>query len=184
MTSNRALLIVDIQNDFCEGGSDPVAGGAAVAAEVTHHLKRNGPQYSEIVAIRDYHYPQAPSSADGVPHCVLGTPGAEFHPALVLDSSVPVFSKGGSRAAFSAFEGSSDGTALLDWLRARHIAAVDVVGLATDLCVKATVLDAVAAGLRTRVLLTMTAGFSDAETERAIEQMRLAGAELVGEPAR
>ena len=176
----RALLVVDIQNDFCEGGTHAVVGGAGVAAGVTRHLQANRSRYSEIVAIRDYHYPEAAGAAGPGQHCVLGTYGVEFHPDLELGAGVPVFEKGGDHAAFSAFEGSSDGVKLLDWLRAKQVTAVDVVGLATDLCVRATVLDAVAAGLETEVLLGLTAGLSPEATVRAVAEMREAGAETVG----
>ncbi|MEU7428125.1 isochorismatase family protein [Streptomyces sp. NPDC040750] len=175
----RALLIVDIQNDFCEGGTHAVPGGTRVAAGVTRYLTGNRHRYSEIVAIRDYHYPDPGGGTEPEPHCVLGTPGVEFHPDLNLGSVVPIFEKGGDHPAFSAFEGSRDGVMLVDWLRAQQVTEVDVVGLATDLCVRATVLDAMSAGFRAHVLLSLTAGMTPQSTARALAEMRQAGAVLV-----
>ncbi|MEW1656598.1 isochorismatase family protein [Streptomyces sp. NPDC093707] len=179
----RALLIVDIQNDFCEGGTHAVPGGSRVAAEVTRHLTENHLLYSDLIAIRDFHHPGTDDGSGQEPHCVLGTPGIEFHPDLRLGPAIPVFEKGGDHAAFSAFEGRCNGVLLIDWLRAQQITDVDVVGLATDLCVRATVLDARAAGLRTNVLLSLVAGISPERTARALAEMRQAGAVLVEDPS-
>jgi nicotinamidase/pyrazinamidase len=181
----RALIIADVQNDFCEGGSLAVAGGAAVAAAVTEHMAAGG--YDHVVATRDHHvdpgshFSEAPDFLDSWPrHCVVGTDGVELHPALDRGPIEAVFDKGEHAAAYSGFEGSSDGVGLADWLRQHDVDAVDVVGIATDHCVRATALDAVANGLTTRVLLHLTAGVSESTTEAALDQLRAAGIELEG----
>ena len=181
----RALLVVDVQNDFCEGGSLAVAGGAAVAAAITEHMATGG--YDHVVATRDHHvdpgahFSEAPDFVDSWPrHCVVGTDGVELHPALDRGPIEAVFDKGEHAAAYSGFEGAADGVALAEWLRQHDVDAVDVVGIATDHCVRATALDAVANGLATRVLLDLTAGVSEATTEAALDQLRTAGIELEG----
>ena len=183
----RALIVVDVQNDFCEGGSLAVAGGAAVAAAITGHMASGG--YDHVVATRDHHidpgahFSETPDFVDSWPrHCVVGTDGVELHPALDRGPIEAVFDKGEHAAAYSGFEGAADGVALAEWLRQHDVDAVDVVGIATDHCVRATALDAVANGLATRVLLHLTAGVSEATTEAALEQLRTAGVELEGRP--
>jgi nicotinamidase/pyrazinamidase len=185
----RALIVVDVQNDFCEGGSLAVTGGAAVARGITGYLTTHGGGYAAVVATRDYHidpgshfssHPDYVSSWP--PHCVAGTPGARFHPDLDIGPVNAVFSKGAHAAAYSGFEGYTDGgTALADWLRERGITEVDVAGIATDYCVRATGLDAAAGGWRTRVLLWLTAGVTAQTTTQALEALRDAGAELATE---
>lgn len=179
----RALIVVDVQNDFCEGGSLAVTGGAAVAAAVTEHVAAGG--YDHVVATRDHHidpgdhFSETPDFVDSwPPHCVVGTEGLELHPALDRGPIEAVFDKGHWTAAYSGFEGTADGTGLTDWLRAHGVDAVDVVGIATDHCVRATALDAVAAGFRTRVLLHLTAGVSEATTDAALDQLRRASVHL------
>ncbi|MFC6014344.1 isochorismatase family protein [Nocardia lasii] len=180
----RGLIIVDVQNDFCEGGSLAVAGGAAVAAAITDFVAREN--YDAVVATRDWHIDPGPhfsNEPDYVdswpPHCRVGTPGADFHPALNTAPIQETFSKGEYTAAYSGFEGAAaDGTTLTDWLRARDIDAVDVVGIATDHCVRATALDAAAAGFDTTVRLDLTAGVSPESTETAITALRAAGVNL------
>ncbi len=182
----RALIVVDVQNDFCEGGSLAVAGGAAVAAAVTEHMAAGG--YDHVVATRDHHidpgahFAEAPDFVDSWPrHCVVGTDGVELHPALDRTPVEAVFDKGEFAAAYSGFEGAADGVPLADWLRQHDVDAVDVVGIATDHCVRATALDAVAHGLETRVLLHLTAAVSEATADAALAQLRTAGVELEGE---
>lgn len=187
---SRALLVVDVQNDFCEGGSLAVGGGAAVAADISALLARGGGEYAYLVASRDLHrdpgahFSAAPDFVDSwPPHCVIGTPGAEFHPALDTSCLTAIFAKGETAAAYSAFEGrDQDGTSLAVWLRSRGVDALDVVGIATDHCVRASALDAVAAGFCTRVQLDLTAGVAAATTHAALAAMRSAGAELRGVP--
>jgi nicotinamidase/pyrazinamidase len=184
--TDRALIIVDVQNDFCEGGSLAVAGGAAVAAAISRYLAAHGPDYAAIVATRDHHIdPGAHFSAhpDFVdswpPHCVVGTSGVEFHPDLDTGSVQAIFDKGERAAAYSGFEGlTADGEDLASWLQARQIGRVDVTGLATDYCVRATALDAVRAGFQTAVLQNLTAGVSADSTAAATDEMRAAGIEF------
>ena len=185
----RALLVVDVQNDFCEGGSLAIVGGAAVARAISDRLDIG--DYDHAVATRDHHidpgghFAKAPDYLDTWPaHCVAGTPGAELHPDLDRTNLELVFDKGEYAAAYSGFEGitDQDGRPLLDWLRAHHIDSVEIVGIATDHCVRATALDAVAGGLTTAVRLDLTAGVARTTVDLALEQMREAGAELVGTP--
>jgi nicotinamidase/pyrazinamidase len=183
----RALLVVDVQNDFCEGGSLAVTGGADVAAAISEHVRAHAADYAHVVATRDHHvdpgehFAEQPDFLDTwPPHCVAGTGGAELHPRLEREPIEAVFDKGERAAAYSGFEGFSEGVALADWLRAHGVDAVDVAGIATDHCVRATALDAVAAGFATRVLLPLTAGVSEATTDAALEQLRTAGVELEG----
>jgi nicotinamidase/pyrazinamidase len=182
----RALVIVDVQNDFCEGGSLAVNGGTAVARAISAHMAEAS--YEHVVATRDHHvdpgghFAAQPDYLDTWPaHCVVGTPGVELHSDLDRRPIEAVFDKGEYAAAYSGFEGSYDGQGLADWLRAHEVDAVDVVGIATDHCVRATALDAVGAGFSTRVLLRLTAGVTAATTEAALDQLRTAGVELEGE---
>jgi nicotinamidase/pyrazinamidase len=187
----RALVIVDVQNDFCEGGSLPVAGGGAVARALTDYM--TGPAaetYACVVATRDHHIDpgdhfsaQPDFSRTWPAHCTAGTAGAEFHPDLDTSRIDEVFRKGAYAAAYSGFEAASpDGTGLAAWLEARGVTEVDVTGLATDYCVRATAADAAASGLQTRVLLSLTAGVSPASTQTAIGTLRSAGVLLTGTP--
>jgi nicotinamidase/pyrazinamidase len=189
----RALIVVDVQNDFCEGGSLAVAGGADVAAAVTELIgQAAGSGYQHVVATRDHHiapgghFSAHPDFVHSWPaHCVAGTEGVGFHPnfapAVASGAIDAVFDKGAYAAAYSGFEGADEnGVKLGDWLRAREVSEVDVVGIATDHCVRATALDAAKAGFRTHVLLDLTAGVAEETTERAIEELREAGVELSG----
>jgi nicotinamidase/pyrazinamidase len=182
----RALIIVDVQNDFCEGGSLAVAGGAAVARSISSLLASGDHGYDHVVATKDYHinpgshFASEPDYAHSWPvHCVAGSPGAEFHPDLATERVEAVFRKGAHAAAYSGFEGTDDdGTPLADWLRARDVDAVDVVGIATDYCVRATAADAAANGFSARVLLGLTAGVAPGTTAEAITQLRDTGVEV------
>ncbi|MFC9969807.1 isochorismatase family protein [Spirillospora sp. NPDC127200] len=186
----KALVIVDVQNDFCEGGSLAVAGGAGVAAAISGHVAAHRPEYAHIVATRDFHldpgahFSEAPDYVDSwPPHCVIGTPGADFHPDLALAPIEVVFSKGRETAAYSGFEGvTDDDVPLADWLAARGVTAVDIVGIATDHCVRATAVDAARAGLDTTVLLELTAGVARETTDRALAQLKEEGVTLTGDP--
>jgi nicotinamidase/pyrazinamidase len=186
----RALIIVDVQNDFCEGGSLAVAGGAAVARAVSERLAGSH-GYAHVVATKDFHidpgghFSDHPDyAASWPPHCVAGTGGADFHPDLDTGAVEAVFKKGQYAAAYSGFEGAADdGTTLADWLRGRGVDEVDVVGIATDYCVHATAADAARAGFATRVLLDLTAGVAPESTAKAIEDLRRADVELSGTPA-
>ena len=185
----RALIIVDVQNDFCEGGSLAVDGGGDVARAISRYLQ-DGHGYGHVVATSDYHvdpgshFSDDPDYASSWPtHCVAGTPGARFHPDLDTARVAAIFRKGTHAAAYSGFEGADDaGTSLADWLRQHSVDEVDVVGIATDYCVRATAADAARAGFATRVLLGLTAGVTPASTAKAIDEMKAAGVELVGTP--
>ncbi|MEU6716976.1 isochorismatase family protein [Nonomuraea sp. NPDC046802] len=191
---SRALIIVDVQKDFCEGGSVPVKGGADRAAAIADLVQRADGQYAFVVATRDHHvdpgahFSDTPDFRDSFPvHCVVGSEGGEFHPdfAPAVDSGHvdEVFFKGAHSASKSGFEGSTqDGTTLSAWLKARDIAELDVVGIATDHCVKATALDGARAGFTVRVLLDYTAGVAADTTRTALDEMRRAGVALSGEP--
>ena len=186
----RALIVVDVQNDFCEGGSLPVEGGARVAAGINDLLHRwhsqaeDAPTYDVVVATKDHHvdpgghWSTDPDFRDSWPvHCQVGTAGEAFHPNLDPQPFDAIFVKGEHAAAYSGFEGrDQDGTPLADWLRAHEVERVDVCGLATDHCVRATVLDAVSAGFRTRVLVELCAGVAPETTAAALVSMREAGA--------
>jgi len=185
----RALIVVDVQNDFCEGGSLAVDGGGDVARAISRFLQ-DGNGYAHVVATNDYHvdpgshFSDEPDYASSWPrHCVVGTQGVRFHPDLDITRVEAVFRKGTHAAAYSGFEGVDDaGTPLGDWLRGHDVDEVDVVGIATDYCVRATAADAARAGFATRVLLGLTAGVTPESTAKAIEEMSEAGVELVGTP--
>ncbi|MFJ2112468.1 MULTISPECIES: nicotinamidase [unclassified Streptomyces] len=194
---HRALIVVDVQNDFCEGGSIAVTGGAEVAASITDLIGRSSPGYRHVVATRDHHVdpgshfaipPAVPDFVDSWPvHCVAGTEGGGFHPnfapAVASGAIEAVFDKGAYEAAYSGFEGADEnGVRLLEWLREHEVTEVDVVGIATDHCVRATALDAVRGGFTTRVLLDLTAAVSKETTAHALTELRAAGVELTGTP--
>ena len=191
----RALIVVDVQNDFCEGGSLAVAGGAAVAEKVAAMVAQvratRNPDYTHVVATRDHHvapgghWSQDPDFIDTWPvHCAVGTPGEAFHPALADTSFDAVFLKGHLQAAYSGFQGVDEkGHALGPWLSERGVTEVDVCGLATDHCVRATALDALDAGFHTRVLLDLSAGVAPETTRTALRHMEEAGVRLDWTPA-
>lgn len=183
----RALIVVDVQRDFCEGGALAVTGGAAVAAAISELLGTDH-GYDHVVASRDHHidpgehFSAEPDFVDTwPPHCVAGTPGAEFHDNLVHRDFAAVFEKGRHAAAYSGFEGvgAPDGPAvdrsLDDWLRAHGVTEVDVCGIATDHCVRATALDAAAAGYATTVLLPLTAAVSPERIPEVVAEWAAAG---------
>ncbi|MFJ5678315.1 isochorismatase family protein [Streptomyces sp. NPDC093097] len=191
----RGLIVVDVQKDFCEGGSVPVKGGADRAAAIAELARRSaGSTYAYVVATRDHHidpgghFSDRPDFSNSFPvHCVVGSEGSEFHPdfaPVTADGTVDeVFYKGAHSASKSGFEGSTEGGApLADWLHDRKITAVDVVGIATDHCVKATALDGIRAGFAVRVLLDYTAGVAPGTTRAAVDEMRHAGVQLTGHP--
>jgi nicotinamidase/pyrazinamidase len=177
----QALLVVDVQNDFCEGGSLQVVGGAWVAGAISRHVRDTS--YDHIVATRDHHvspgahFSETPDFRDTwPPHCVAGSPGASFHPDLDVAPIEAVFDKGHWTAAYSGFEGAEPaGTALADWLAAHGVDTVEIAGIATDYCVRATALDAVRAGLHVTVLSGLCAGVARETSERALDELRAAG---------
>jgi len=191
----RALIVVDVQNDFCEGGSLPVAGGAEAAykiAELLHHWSRQDPKapdYAVAVATRDHHIDPGdhfappgtdPDFVDSWPvHCVVDTDGAAFHPNLDPQPFDAIFLKGEHAAAYSGFEGrTTDGTGLADWLNQHDITDVDICGIATDFCVRHTTLDALKNGFKTRLLIDLCAGVAPETSALAIDELRSAGASI------
>ncbi len=188
----RALIVVDVQNDFCEGGSLPVAGGARVAADIGELLHRwssqeaGAPAYDVVVATKDHHidpgdhWSLKPDFDQSWPvHCKVGTEGAGFHPNLDPQPFDEVFYKGEHQAAYSGFEGrTSSGEPLADWLRARAVSQVDVCGIATDHCVRATARDSAQEGFETRGLTALCAGVAEDTTAAALTEMTSAGVEL------
>jgi nicotinamidase/pyrazinamidase len=180
---SRALIIVDVQNDFCEGGSLPVSGGAGAAAAISTALAKGA--WDHVVATKDYHvnpgphFGNPPDFVDTWPvHCLAGTPGSDFHPNLDTDRIEAVFLKGENAAAYSGFEGHAGSIGLGAWLRMHDVDSVDVVGIATDHCVRATALDAAREGFHTKVLVDLTAGVAPETTARALDEMRAAGVAL------
>jgi nicotinamidase/pyrazinamidase len=188
---SRALIIVDVQNDFCEGGSLAVAGGAEVARRISEHVVARAPEYAAIVATADWHddpgahFSATPDFVDSWPaHCRVGTDGALFHPAAepAFEHVEAIFRKGQHAAAYSGFEGftveADHRVALADWLRDRAIEQVYVVGIATDYCVRATALDAADEGFETTVLLDLTAGVAPETSRRAVAELAQAGVDV------
>jgi nicotinamidase/pyrazinamidase len=190
----RALIVCDVQNDFCEGGSLAVSGGAEVAFRIgglLHRWQEAEPRdrdYAHVVASRDHHidpgahFSDDPDFVDSwPPHCVVGTDGSAFHPNLDPQPFDAVFLKGEYTAAYSSFEGVESGgeRSLADWLRAQGVDTVDICGIATDHCVRATALDARQEGFRARLLLNYCAGVAPETTERAVSEMSSAGVAIV-----
>jgi nicotinamidase/pyrazinamidase len=193
---SRALVIVDVQNDFCEGGSLAVTGGAEVARRISEHVLAHLDEYAAIVATADWHedpgahFSTHPDFVDSWPaHCRVGSDGALFHPAAepAFEHVEAIFRKGLHSAAYSGFEGftveADRRVPLADWLRDRAVEQVDVVGLATDHCVRATALDSADEGFETTVLLDLTAGVAPETTAAALAELAAAGVETTGSPA-
>ncbi len=185
----KALLIVDVQNDFTEGGALAVAGGDNVAVEISRFLADEADGYDAVIASRDWHdadndngghFSDAPDFVDTwPPHCVAGTEGAEYDHLLSTEAVTHHVRKGQGTPAYSAFEGTTDtGQRLGELLDDLGVAEVDVVGIATDHCVRASVLDALAAGKSVRVLHDLVAGVGVDSSARALEEMKSAGAEI------
>ncbi|MFF9691388.1 isochorismatase family protein [Streptomyces sp. NPDC014623] len=191
---SRGLIVVDVQNDFCEGGSVPVAGGAQIATAIAELVQQTaGGHYQYIVATRDHHidpgshFSDHPDYNNSFPvHCVAGHEGGEFHPHFAPTATSnkidAVFFKGAHSASKSGFEGFDEqGTPLANWLRQRGVEDVDVVGIATDHCVRATALDAVKAGFRAHVRLDYSVGVAPDTTASTLEDFRQAGVTVSGE---
>jgi nicotinamidase/pyrazinamidase len=184
---SKALIVVDVQRDFCEGGSLAVTGGAAVASRISEVLAGEH-TYAAVVATRDHHidpgghFAAHPDFIDSwPPHCVVGTGGVEFHDQLTFREFDAVFDKGEYAAAYSGFEGrNADDATLSDWLQDRGVEKVDVCGIATDYCVRATAIDAAAEGFATTVLLDLTAAVAPDRLEETLEQLRIAGVAMAG----
>lgn len=187
----RALFIVDVQNDFTEGGALGVTGGDAVAEGITAHLTAHAGDYGVIVASRDWHDPDSdngghialagdPDFVDTWPvHCIAGTAGAEYDPLLATDAVTHHVRKGQGVPAYSLFEGTTEtGERVADILAAQGVSDVDVTGIATDHCVRASALDAIDHGIHVRVLTDLVAGVAPASSEAALAELAHAGAEL------
>jgi nicotinamidase/pyrazinamidase len=186
---SKALFVIDVQNDFCEGGALACQGGAHVASSITNYLKGNKSRYETVIASRDWHtpnsangghFPAAGTDPDFVNtwplHCVAGTTGAEYHPNLDLALIDIHIKKGQDQPGYSIFEGVTDsGEKIQDLLTRLRITEVDVVGIATDYCVRASSLDAKKFGLDVRVITSLTAGVAAASTETAIDELVDAG---------
>lgn len=181
----RALIVVDLQNDFCEGGSLAVHGGGAVADRIAGHVLDHRQDYAAVVATADWHidpgshWSDTPDFQASWPvHCKVGTSGADFHPSFagVTDVLDAIFRKGRYEAAYSGFEGTDDsGTLLVTWLRQHDVTSLDVCGLATDYCVRATALDGRREGFDTAVLIDLVAGVARPSTTAAFEDFARAG---------
>jgi nicotinamidase/pyrazinamidase len=184
----RALIVVDVQRDFCEGGSLAVSGGAAVATRISELLAGDH-GYDHVVATRDHHidpgdhFAAEPDFLDSWPrHCVVGTSGVEFHDQLTLAAFETVFDKGEYAAAYSGFEGrNAGGETLRSWLLGREVTDVDVCGIASDYCVRATALDAAGAGFTTTVLVELTAAVAPERWPDAAVALAEAGVAIEGE---
>ncbi|MGS1092571.1 nicotinamidase [Corynebacterium sanguinis] len=180
-----ALLIVDVQNDFCPGGSPATARGDDVATAIAQLISGDH-GYAHVVATQDWHidpgahFSSEPDFVDSWPvHCVAGSDGAALRAPLDPAHIEAFFRKGEYRAAYSGFEGATeDGTALGEWLNRAGISAVDVCGIATDHCVRATVLDALREGFDVRVSKELCSPVDEARATRALDEMRAAGAQV------
>ncbi|WP_040163329.1 isochorismatase family protein [Microbacterium gorillae] len=185
----RALLIVDVQNDFTEDGALAVAGGDAVAERISAFLAAHAGDYAVIVASRDWHdadsdngghFAAEPDFRDSWPvHCVAGTPGADYDPLLEPAAITHHVLKGRGEPAYSMFQGATeDGQTTAAVLSAAGVTSADVVGIATDHCVRATALDAIAHGIAVRVLTDMIAGVAPDSSAAALAELGHAGAEI------
>ena len=161
-----------------------VDGGSAVAVAINDYLV-GAAGYDHVVATQDHHvdpgshFSAEPDFIASWPrHCVAGTSGADFHPDLDTSAIEAVFRKGEYAAAYSGFEGLAHGVGLADWLRAHDVDEVDIAGIATDYCVRATALDAVVEGFTTRVLVDLIAGVAADSSAAALDEMRAHGVEL------
>lgn len=186
---SKALFVIDVQNDFCEGGALACPGGAAVAGRITNYLKANKSGYEAVIASRDWHTPNSENGGHFPPlgnepdfvttwplHCIAGEPGAEYHPNLDSTMIDIHIKKGQGKHGYSIFEGVTDsGETIQEVIKRLDITEVDVVGIATDYCVRASALDAKAEGLDARVITSLTAGVSAGSTESAIDELVDAG---------
>jgi nicotinamidase/pyrazinamidase len=187
---SKALFIVDVQNDFTEGGALGVTGGDAVAARISRYLEAHAGEYSLIVASRDWHDADndngghfAAGEPDFVdtwpPHCVSGTEGAEYDPGLDTSAVTHHVKKGQGKPAYSVFEGTTDaGQTVAELLDEHGVIDVDIAGIATDYCVRASGLDAVEHGRHVRVFTDLIAGVAAESSDAALAELAHAGAEL------
>ncbi len=185
----KALIVVDVQNDFVEGGSLGVTGGRDVATRISEHLAAHADDYAVIAASRDWHHGHGTNSghfaAPGEEpdydttwpvHCVSDGPGSDYAPELVTDAITHHLQKGQGVPAYSAFEGvTDDGATLADVLRTAGVTDVEITGIATDYCVRATALDARREGFAVRVLDGLHAGVAPETSAAAVAEMAEAG---------
>lgn len=173
----RALLIVDVQNDFCPGGALPVPEGDAVVPVINRLIDA----FPLVLASKDWHPAETVHFQKWPPHCVQGTPGADFHPQLRADKIQYVLLKGtGDRDdGYSAFEATN--LNLAEFLRQQGVTELYVTGLATDYCVRATTLDALRKGFQTYVVTdaVRAVDVNAGDGQRALQEMQQAGARLV-----
>ncbi|WP_129658020.1 isochorismatase family protein [Rothia uropygialis] len=202
----RALIIVDVQNDFCAGGPLETRRGSEVASLISGYLQTHHAAYDVVVTTQDWHidpgahFSDKPDFKDSWPvHCIADTAGSALHPDLETDYVEAYFRKGEYEAAYSGFEGllapeesvmtgehepgqmpeDTLKVSLDDWLQEQDVTDVDIVGIATDYCVRATALDAVDAGYETRVLVDLTAPVAEDSAEAAIEELEDAGVDVI-----
>jgi nicotinamidase/pyrazinamidase len=182
----RAMIVVDVQRDFCEGGSLAVTGGAATATRISAELAEH--DYDHVLATRDHHidpgphfHPEPDFVDSWPPHCVVGTPGVELHDNLTFRDFDAVFDKGEYEPAYSGFQGRSDGAALAAWLREHGVDEVEVCGIATDYCVVQTALDAAEHGFATTVRLDLTAAVHPENVPQTREALEAAGVRVIGD---
>ncbi len=182
LQARDALLIVDVQRDFCAGGTLPIAGADEIVPIINHLITEAIEAKALVVASRDWHPPDHSSfqTSGGTwpTHCLQGSDGAKFHPALRLPSDALIVAKGQAvdKDQYSAF----DATGLADELRRRGVNRVLICGLAQDVCVRATTLDAVEAGFKTHLRLSATRPAAPACGEEAVAVMVRAGAIVEG----
>lgn len=187
---SKALFIIDVQNDFTEGGALGVAGGNDVASGITEYLDENAGEYDYIIASRDWHdadndngghFSDEPDFIDTWPeHCVADTHGAEYHPSLDVSHISHHVLKGQGEPAYSIFEGRdvASGRTFLELVNDLGVDEVDVVGIATDHCVLASSMDALDEGIEVTVLVDLTAGVGKESSRAALEEIQESGGEL------
>ncbi|MEY3972137.1 MAG: hypothetical protein RLY84_530 [Actinomycetota bacterium] len=192
----RALLVIDLQNDFCEGGALACEGGSAVAGKISEYLQQHKSDYDYVIASRDWHTPgdsngghfpsdgSAPDYVSTWPlHCIANTEGAEYHPNLDQQLIDIHIKKGQGAPGYSIYDGVTEsGETFADLLKSLQIDSVDVVGIATDYCVRASALDSAKHNLDVRVISSLTAGVSPASVEKSIDEMVDAGVAVVAKP--
>lgn len=182
-----ALIVVDVQNDFCEGGALGVEGGKEVARNIAQFVgpdfsRAKGHGFDYVIATRDAHidpgshFSSNPDYVDSWPrHCVVGTPGQEFNPNVAKLPFDAVFDKGAYDAGYSGFEGHADGVSMHEWLETRGVGIVHVVGIAYDYCVRATALDAERLGYHTTVRSDLSAAVNPGAVEIISEELKSNG---------
>lgn len=189
----KALLVIDVQNDFCEGGALACEGGAGVAAKISSFIRENKTSYNFVIASRDWHTPNDSNDGHFPPsgtqpdfvktwplHCIAGTLGADYHPNLESNLIDVHIKKGQSTNGYSIFDGTTEqGESFIELLQKLDITEVDIVGIATDYCVRASALDSSKHGLNVRVISSLTAGVSAESIEKSIDEMVDAGVAVV-----